>query len=176
MNSIAHKRIFRTKNIRKFAPIRKGKPLIQGVDHGYPVVVPQESFAPSSRDGGWGSYAEAFLRLNSSAFDSLDVRPEIGSNSDGMTVKLIPGEKAGAIPLRSGVTGLVSGGLIIKPRFGWSGVGRILAETGWHAAPEFIDLPMVPGSAREVPPWVLAPCTDEVKCSNPILVPWLSSG
>jgi 5-methylcytosine-specific restriction endonuclease McrBC regulatory subunit McrC len=54
------------------------------------------------------------------------------------------------------MTGQVEGGLIVKPRFGWLGVGRILQETGWHAAPEFLESPLVPGSAREVPPWVLA--------------------
>ena len=44
----------------------------------------------------------------------------------------------------------------IKPRFGWSGVGQILQETGWHAAPDVLEMPVVPGSASEVPPWVLA--------------------
>ena len=73
-----------------------------------------------------------------------------------MRIKLIPGGRTGAIPLRSGQTGQVAGGLIVKPRFGWSGVGQILHEIGWHAVPEFLDLPLVPGSAREVPPWVLA--------------------
>jgi 5-methylcytosine-specific restriction endonuclease McrBC regulatory subunit McrC len=60
------------------------------------------------------------------------------------------------VPLRSGLTGQVAGGLVIKPRFGWAGVGQILHETGWHASPEFVELPMVPGSAREVPAWVMA--------------------
>ncbi len=45
---------------------------------------------------------------------------------------------------------------MVRPRFGWPGLGRVLSETGWHAGPEFLDLPMVPGSGREVPPWVLA--------------------
>jgi hypothetical protein len=60
------------------------------------------------------------------------------------------------MPLSSGRTGHVVGGLVIRPRFGWSGVGRVLGEIGWHASPEFADLPLVPGSGREVPPWVLA--------------------
>jgi 5-methylcytosine-specific restriction endonuclease McrBC regulatory subunit McrC len=50
----------------------------------------------------------------------------------------------------------VKGGIVVQPRFGWSGIGRVLSETGWHASPEFLTLPMVPGSGREVPPWVLA--------------------
>jgi hypothetical protein len=86
----------------------------------------------------------------------LDVRPEVEGGPNGLAVKLFPGARAGAAPLRSGVTGQVAGGLIVQPRFGWAGVGHILSETGWHAAPEFLSLPLVPGSAREVPPWVLA--------------------
>jgi hypothetical protein len=136
--------------------IPEGKRLLVATDHGYPVTVPIDSFAPSQRSGGWGPYAETFLRFNSEALRALDVRPEVTSNTNGMVVKLIPGERAGAVPLRSGLTGQVTGGLVVKPRFGWSGVGQILHETGWHAAPEFLVFPMVPGSAREVPPWVLA--------------------
>ena len=32
----------------------------------------------------------------------------------------------------------------------------MLVSTGWSAAPEILDFPLVPGSGREVPPWVLA--------------------
>jgi hypothetical protein len=35
-------------------------------------------------------------------------------------------------------------------------VGHVVHETGWAAAPEFLDSPLVPGSGREIPPWVLA--------------------
>jgi len=73
-----------------------------------------------------------------------------------VAVQLQPRGRAGAIPLRSAQTGQVVSGLVIRPRFGWSGVGQILTEIGWHAAPEFLSLPMVPGSGREIPPWVLA--------------------
>jgi len=47
-------------------------------------------------------------------------------------------------------------GYVVRPRFGWSGVGSILSETGWHSAPNILSMPLVPGSGREVPPWVLA--------------------
>ncbi|MBI4333862.1 MAG: hypothetical protein HY673_21580 [Chloroflexi bacterium] len=138
------------------ARIPDGKRLLVATDHGSPVTVPADSFASTERSGGWGSYAEVFSRFNSAALRALDVQLEVASNANGMVVKLVPGERAGATPLRSGLTGQVTGGLVVKPRFGWAGVGQILHETGWHAAPEFLDLPMVPGSARQVPPWVLA--------------------
>lgn len=133
------------------------KPLLVATDHGQAVTVPPENFAgPNQRSGGWGSYPEAFFRLNASAFKALDIKTEVASNNNGIVVKLLPGGHSGAVPLKSALTGQIAGGLIVKPRFGWSGVGQILHETGWHAAPEFLELPLVPGSAREVPPWVLA--------------------
>jgi hypothetical protein len=67
-----------------------------------------------------------------------------------------PDGHVGAIPLRSGTSGHVVAGFVVRPRFGWSGVGSILAHTGWHAAPAILSMPLVPGSGREVPPWVLA--------------------
>jgi hypothetical protein len=60
------------------------------------------------------------------------------------------------VPLRSAQTQSVVGGLVIRPRFESAGVGRVLHETGWAAAPEFLDLSLVPGSGREIPPSVLA--------------------
>jgi hypothetical protein len=94
--------------------------------------------------------------MNEASLAKLDVKPEIGSSDAGVRVRLAPGGRAGAIPLRSAQTGHVGGGLVVEPRFGWSGVGSVLSLTGWAASPEFLDGPLVPGSGREVPPWVLA--------------------
>lgn len=142
----------------KWSPggIPEGKWLLVATDHGHPVTVPAGTFAPTQRAGSWGPYADTFLRFNAESLNALDVQVELTSGPNGMIVRLVPGERAGAAPLRSGLTGEVAGGLIVKPRFGWAGVGQILHEIGWHAAPQFLELPMVPGSAREVPPWVLA--------------------
>ncbi len=94
--------------------------------------------------------------MNEGALTSVDVKPEIGSSDAGVRLRLVPGGRAGAIPLRSAQTGHVAGGLVVEPRFGWAGVGNVLSRTGWAAAPEFLEGPLVPGSGREVPPWVLA--------------------
>ncbi|MFI5299826.1 MAG: hypothetical protein ACHREM_17195 [Polyangiales bacterium] len=120
------------------------------------MTLTPEAFAPTQRGGGWGPFAESFLRMNEQAFARLDLRAEISSTDQGVRLALAPGGRAGAIPLRSAQTGMVSGGLLVEPRFGWAGVGRVLTTTGWHAGPEFLGGPMVPGSGREVPPWVLA--------------------
>jgi hypothetical protein len=94
--------------------------------------------------------------MNERALATLDVKADVGSSDAGLRVRLVPGSRAGAIPLRSAQTGHVAAGVVVEPRFGWSGVGSVLSQTGWAAAPEFLEGPLVPGSGREVPPWVLA--------------------
>ncbi|WP_374712413.1 5-methylcytosine restriction system specificity protein McrC [Symbiobacterium terraclitae] len=131
-------------------------PLFRAVDNGPAIALSPQLFAPPQRDGGWGSYADSFLRVNQAAFEALDVKAEAYAGTAGLSIRITPGGKTGAVPLRSAQTGRVVGGLLVSPRFGWAGVGRVLAETGWPALPEFLALPMVPGSGREVPPWVLA--------------------
>ncbi len=140
----------------KPSTVAEPKRLYRAVDHGTPVRLRQADFAPPSRTGGWGPFAESFLRLNEKALAALDVSASVTPGSPEPTVQLAPGGRAGAVPLRSAQTGEVGAGLVVTPRFGWSGIGQVMAETGWAAAPEFVELPLVPGSAREVPPWVLA--------------------
>lgn len=132
------------------------KSLITATDHGHPVKIDAALFAPAKRDPGWGPFLETFLRINSTALKTLEIEPEITGSSDGAVLRLRPGGRAGAIPLLAPASGKVAGGLVVSPRFGWSGVGHILGEIGWHAGPQFTELPLVPGSGREVPPWVLA--------------------
>jgi hypothetical protein len=120
-------------------------------------MLPPDAFAPVQRGGGWGPFVDSFLRLNEAALAKLDVSHAVRSSSDaGVELLLCPGGHAGAIPLRSAQTGHVVSGFLVEPRFGWAGVGRVLVSTGWAAAPEILDCPLVPGSGREVPPWVLA--------------------
>ena len=132
------------------------KPLFVGTDHGNPIILSAEHFAPKQQGGGWGAFAEPFLRANEEAFRCLELTPELGAGSQGAVIRLRPGGRAGAMPLRSAHTNHVVGGVVVKPRFDWTGVGRVLSDIGWHASPRFVDLPLVPGSGREVPPWVLA--------------------
>jgi len=151
----------RRRSTARFAPRHAGSAPTQGrlyktTDHGQGKVLPPDAFAPVQRGGGWGPFVESFLRMNQEAFTKLDLTHTIRSSDAGIQLVLCPGGRAGAIPLRSAQTGHVAGGFLVEPRFGWAGVGRVLVATGWAAAPEILNLPMVPGSGREVPPWVLA--------------------
>ena len=126
------------------------------MDYGAPIILRAEDFAPPGRQAGWGPFVEQFLRANEKTLASLDVRAELVADSNETKIRLFPGGRAGAIPLRSAQTQHVKAGLLVRPRFGWSGVGAVMQQTGWAASPEFLDVPLVPGSARDVPPWVLA--------------------
>jgi hypothetical protein len=139
---------------RRWSPSQK--PLYAAVDDGNPVVVKQADFAPQSRGGSWGTFSESFIRFNEHALRELDVAPNVVAAHPEPAIQLLPGGRAGAIPLRSAQTGTVVAGLVVKPRFGWAGVGQVMSQTGWAASPHFLELPLVPGSARQVPPWVLA--------------------
>ena len=125
-------------------------------DHGPSSLLDPKPFVGAQRDGGWGAYAEPFLRLNREALNDLEVACEFRPDREGTQLRLKPGGSAGAIPLRSPLTGRVASGLVVRPRFGWSGVGRVLSEIGFHSEIKLLEGPLVPGSGREVPPWVLA--------------------
>lgn len=139
---------------RKWTPNQK--PLYSAVDHGHPVLVRQTDFAPQTRGGSWGTFAESFIRFNEHALRELGITPNLVASHPEPTIQLSPSGRAGAVPLRSAQTGGVVAGLVVRPRFGWTGVGEVMSQTGWTASPKFLELPLVPGSARHVPPWVLA--------------------
>jgi hypothetical protein len=134
----------------------EAKPLLRAVDNGPAVRLNPALFAPAQRDRGWGAFVDGFIRANEPALARLDCRVDVAGGPDGAVIRIKPGGHTGAVPLRSAQTQAVVGGLVVVPRFEWAGVGRVLHETGWAAAPEFLDLPLVPGSGREIPPWVLA--------------------
>lgn len=130
--------------------------LMHGMDSGPPLVIPPEPFIANVREPGWGSFLDPFLIQNRTAFDALGLTPRIVPGREGVRLELSPSLKAGAVPLKSAVTGKVSGGIVIEPRFGWSGIGRVLSSTGWGSGPNFLPFALVPGSGKEVPPWVIA--------------------
>lgn len=134
----------------------KQSAVYEAVDHGRPVLLRQADFAQPSRTGSWGTFAESFLRFNERPLRDLDIRADLVPSNPEPAIQLTPGGRTGAVPLRSAQTGAVVTGIVVKPRFGWPGVGAVMSEIGWAASPEFLELPLVPGSARHVPPWVLA--------------------
>jgi 5-methylcytosine-specific restriction endonuclease McrBC regulatory subunit McrC len=100
--------------------------------------------------------ADQFLEGNSSRFRELDL--EVEPRYDGARVELLvrAGIKIGAIPLLSPTTGRSDYGIVVRPRFAWTGIGEILGATGWRIIPTPLSLPLLPRSERKIPPWVLS--------------------
>jgi hypothetical protein len=99
---------------------------------------------------------DQFLEQNHSRFRVLGL--EVHSRYDGARVELLvqTGIKVGAIPLLSPTTGKSDYGIVVRPRFAWTGIGEILGATGWRIIPTPLSLPLLPRSERNIPPWVLS--------------------
>lgn len=125
-------------------------------DQSVSSLLSASDFGVAGRDQSWNAHADGFIAANREAFDSLELTTEIVPTANEIGLRLRSGGSIGAIPLRAPDTRKIRGGVVVAPRFGWDGIGRVLQLTGWAARPRVLQMPLVPGSAREVPPWVLA--------------------
>src|SRR6266702_8388855 len=126
---------------------------LRTVDHGAAVQVPHALVAPEiSHDGR----IEPFLGANADVLGRLDLHPEVSTTRAGAGLRLVPGARLGAMPLRSAVTRRVALGIVVRSRFEWEGLGRVLGGVSFRVEPDVGGAALVPGSAREVPPWILA--------------------
>jgi hypothetical protein len=82
----------------------------------------------------------------------------IESRYDGndLFIAIQSGNSVGAVPLISPQTAKPDYGLVIQPRFEWSGIGPMLAEMGWRVAPVPLKLPLLRRSERKVLLWLLS--------------------
>lgn len=142
----------------QFVPTWKPKqrPLLTLLDQGKPLPIAPGLFGIAGRDQSWNTHAENFISANRPQFSALEVMPEFSPQSNEIGLRLRPGGVVGAVPLRAPDTRKISGGVVVRPRFGWDGIGPLLQAIGWTASPNVLEMPLVPGSAREIPPWVLA--------------------
>lgn len=100
--------------------------------------------------------ADQFIKQNRSVLAAVGV--EVDARYDGLDVRLEvrSGTKIGAVPLRAPVSGRSEFGLVVQPRYEWSGLGAILGEMGWKIIPAPLPFSNLPRSERKVPPWVLS--------------------
>jgi hypothetical protein len=96
------------------------------------------------------------LQRNQAILGSFGVTGELVYDGLETRVRLTTDTTVGAIPLVSPTTGKTELGLVIHPRLEWLGVGEILGIMGWKIIPEILGLPLLPRSARNVPPWVIS--------------------
>lgn len=136
--------------------VNRRHPLFTLEDNGSPKRIPPEVFNFVGRDRGWTQHADNFLSANRHSLGELSVDVSLQPSASDIHLSLVPDGRIGAVPLYAPDTRRIVGGVVVKPRFGWGGIGLALQRIGWSASPKLLPLPMVPGSAREVPPWVLA--------------------
>lgn len=103
-----------------------------------------------------GSLAKQFIQQNRGLLANFGVTSRVAYDGETVDLVLETSTKVGAIPLLSPTTGRPDYGLVISPRFEWLGIGSMLAEMGWRVIPTPLRLPLLPGSERKIPPWVLS--------------------
>jgi McrBC 5-methylcytosine restriction system component len=122
----------------------------------FPAQALLRGHAPRDPSSQSARLAAQFIAQNRVMLNGLGVVAE--SAFDGTSVDLVvrTNTHIGAIPLLSPTTGRPDYGLVVRPRFEWSGIGPILAATGWRVLPSVLRLPLLPRSERKIPPWVLS--------------------
>lgn len=126
------------------------RPLIQTDDHGDGAWIDGTLFGAEG-----DRWIEPFLAANRQSLTRLAIAPQVEMRQR-IGVRLVPGPRIGAVPLLSPRTRRVTAGLLVSPRFRWAGLGAVLTDIAFALEPNIGAAPMVPGSARAVPIWLLA--------------------
>ncbi len=100
--------------------------------------------------------AHQFIRRNYGLLNNFGIAVDVHYNGNTVHLVFEANTKIGALPLLSPTTGRPDYGLVIKPRFDWSGLGPMLVTMGWRVIPTPLRLPQLPRSEHKIPPWVLS--------------------
>jgi hypothetical protein len=100
--------------------------------------------------------AHHFIAQNTQTFAQFGIEARV--DFDGYRVHIVfqSGSQIGAFPLISPVSGKAEITLIVRPRFGWPGLGRSLGASGFKIIPQILALPLLPKTEREIPDWILS--------------------
>ena len=111
---------------------------------------------PKNATSHYARLAEQFVTRNRSPLGELGV--SVSQRYIGSSVDLVfeSSFKVGAVPLVSPTTGSPDYGLIVRPRFDWSGIGPMMSQMGWRIIPSPLAMALLPRSDRKIPPWVLS--------------------
>lgn len=124
--------------------------------HKIPAATFIKGNAPRSPEGMAARLAHQFLRQNQGILRDFGIEGRVNYDGSSVDVHFQTGGHVGAIPLLSPTSGRSDYGLVIKPRFGWQGIGPMLGAMGWKILPTPLRLPLLPRSDRKIPPWVLS--------------------
>lgn len=121
-----------------------------------PAVTLVRGDLPRDPQGLSARLAHQFLSQNYGILRDFDIEGDVHYDGSAVLIQLRAGGQAGALPLISPTSGRPDYGLVIKPRFGWQGIGPMLGAMGWKVIPVPLRLPLLPRSDRKIPPWVLS--------------------
>lgn len=100
--------------------------------------------------------AHHFIQQNAQTLVRFGIEARVDFDGHRVFVVFHSGSKIGAFPLISPISGRAEVTLIVRPRFGWSGLGRSLGTSGFKIIPQILSLPLLPKTEREIPDWVLS--------------------
>ena len=127
-----------------------GAALLKTTDHGDPLEVCAHAI------GALGErWVEPFLQANAPPMQRLRLQADVCADSE-VYVRLTPGARIGAMPLVGPATRRVVAGILVGARFRWPALGAVFNSIGFTVEPALGGSPLVPGCARDVPPWILA--------------------
>lgn len=129
-----------------------GRALLRGIDHGPAIVLRPEHVGAGKRNDRW---VEPFLEANRPQLRRLALATEVAYEGE-VVLRLRPGDRIGAAPLVSPSTRKVTAGVLVSPRFRWSALADVTARVGFSVEPRIGGAQLVPGSARDVPAWLIA--------------------
>ena len=95
-------------------------------------------------------------RQNAKTLGQFSVNARVDFDGNDVFVVFQSGPHIGAFPLISPVTGKPEITLVVRPRFGWTGLGRVLGTSGFKVIPQVLSLPLLPKTEREIPDWILS--------------------
>lgn len=100
--------------------------------------------------------AHLFIERNGKVLGQFKIEPRVDFDGNRVYLVFQTGPAIGAFPLVSPLSGKSEVSLIVRPRFGWAGVGASLGNSGFKVIPEILPLGLLPKTEREIPPWVLS--------------------
>ena len=100
--------------------------------------------------------AHHFIQQNAQTLAQFGIEARVDFDGHRVYLDFYSGPQIGAFPLVSPISGKAEVTLIVRPRFGWSGLGRSLGTSGFKIIPQILSLPLLPRTEQEIPDWILS--------------------
>jgi hypothetical protein len=117
------------------------------------AIIARASYGDSSREA---KLAQHFVQKNEKTLAQFGITARVDFDGFRVFVDFLTGSQIGAFPLISPISGKADITLTVRPRFGWSGLGRALGISGFKIIPQILPLSLLPRTEREIPPWILS--------------------